>query len=86
MQDVPTPTCPDNAEQRDPSQRIPPSSAATKRAGNRSRAASLSMENRGQSAENEQHAPHDWQSKSFDKVITVSYHGADRNSTKVRHT
>lgn len=63
------PTRPAKAEQRAPSQRIPCSFAATKRAGSKSRSASLSVENRGQSGEYEQQAPQVWQSKSLSDVM-----------------
>jgi len=43
-----TPTLPDRAEQRSPSQRMPDSFALTKFSGMRSSAASSSVVNRGQ--------------------------------------
>jgi hypothetical protein len=54
------PTSPTKAVQRFPSQRMRPWLSSTRKAGIRSSSASLSVENRGQSGENEQHAPQAW--------------------------
>ena len=51
------PTSPIKAVQRFPSQRMRPLLSSTRKAGIRSSSASLSVENRGQSGENEQQAP-----------------------------
>ena len=51
------PTSPIKAVQRFPSQRMRPLLSSTRKAGIRSSSASLSVENRGQSDENEQQAP-----------------------------
>jgi hypothetical protein len=50
-----------SAEQRSPLHRMRPCPGSTKAVGMRSRSASSSVENRGHSFENEQHAPQLWQ-------------------------
>jgi hypothetical protein len=58
---VATPTLPDSAEQRFPSQRMPDCLSLTNFAGIRSSAASSSVVKRGQFCEYEQQAPQAWQ-------------------------
>jgi hypothetical protein len=61
---VATPTLPDSAEHRSPSQRIPDNLSLTNLAGIRSSAASSSVVKRGQFCEYEQQAPQAWQGLS----------------------
>jgi hypothetical protein len=61
---VATPTLPDSAEQRSPSQRIPDCLSLTSFSGIKSSAASSSVVNLGQFDEYEQHAPQAWQGLS----------------------
>jgi hypothetical protein len=63
-QDVATPTLPESAEHRSPSQRIPESLSLTNFSGIKSSAASSSVVKRGQFDEYEQHAPQAWQGLS----------------------
>jgi hypothetical protein len=66
VQAVDTPTSPDRAEQRFPTQRIRDKLGSTSATGMRSSAASVSVEKRGQLADVAQHAPHDWQGEDND--------------------
>jgi hypothetical protein len=66
--EVATPTLPDSAEHRSPSQRIPDSFSLTNFAGIKSSAASSSVVKRGQFDEYEQHAPQAWHTLSASMV------------------
>lgn len=71
--DVDTPTSPTRALQRFPLQRMRPCRSSTKARGIRSRSASASKANRGQSAENEQHAPQARHTRPASGVIPVVF-------------